>query len=183
MASSLRSIADCRRATVMPAFRGRGGARDAARNIARKCGFFARSGCGGEGRREPSVAARGLAKSACARSRLAFCKLARGEGFAVRKEGRRVALCPGLLRRVDERGRRVAESVQATRARARASLSRLPEEPFCKTSPKTQAGRLRCQSFLATVSRPSGRRRTRRRVESLWPPVCFSSRACRCGRR
>jgi len=107
----------------------------------------------------------------------------RRSGAAVRKEGTRAPVCPGLLRGVDEKGRRVSESVQATRQRVRASVCRLSEEPFCKSSPKTQAGRLRCQTFLATVSRRPGRRRVRRRAERLWPPVCFSSVACRRGRR
>ena len=39
---------------------------------------------------------------------------ARRRGGAVRKKGTRVGVCPGLLRGVDERGRRVAQSVQAT---------------------------------------------------------------------
>ena len=63
---------------------------------------------------EPSVASGGLAKSACARARLAFCERATALSRAVRKKGTRAGVCPGLLRGVDETGRRVAESVQAT---------------------------------------------------------------------
>ena len=121
----------------------------------------------------------GLWQRACTHSRLGILRMRDEVGEAVRKKSTRARVCPSLLRGVNETGRRVADSAQATETSRRASLSLLSEEIFCKTSRRCGPRGLRCQSFIATVSRAGGESPPAKRRKLVASGLHFISRVPR----
>ena len=91
--------------------------------------------------------------------------------------------CPALLRRTHETGRAGAQMGQATRRLRRASVSSVPTETFCQTSPETRPTRPEMSKFYYDRLKTSRRAPLRRSVGGLWPLICSLTLQARAGRR
>jgi len=152
MKSSLRIIADCGRATHMPTARRPRARLKSAEGVCCRRGFWRVVLCAVTSRRLDARES-GLAKSVCAVSASHSANVLTSRSGLFAKRPRARTCCPGLLRGIAEK-----ESWQRSNRSGNIwALSRIcyvvPTEPSRKNLAQPWPSGLRCQSFIATVSR------------------------------